>query len=339
VIVLNVRNVNEALPLGMALMAEQGVERHSRGGPVIEVPQPVSTVYSRPQERVLFSPERDANPFFHFFEGLWMLEGRNDVGFLRVFNPRMAEFSDDGELFHGAYGFRWREWFGFDQLTHVTHALFKNPEDRRAVVAMWSPNGDAVSSEGAGGSTSRDLPCNTHIYFKVRADQLHMTVCNRSNDMLWGAYGANVVHMSMLQEYIANKLGIEVGPYTQVSDSLHVYTEGPGGAVYSRVKERGPVYEATKLVKPAPDLYTRGLAAHYPMAADCIEWDLDMQHFFRLWDHGIDPSVEEYQTPFWDNVVKPLWKAWRLKSPPEARKCSALDWRHAALEWLSRRGK
>ena len=33
--------------------------------------------------------------------------------------------------------------------------------------------------------------------------KLCMTVCNRSNDMLWGAYGANVVHMSMLQEFVA----------------------------------------------------------------------------------------------------------------------------------------
>jgi hypothetical protein len=40
---------------------------------------PVVTCYSAPTQRVLFSPMRDANPFFHLMEALWMLAGRDDV--------------------------------------------------------------------------------------------------------------------------------------------------------------------------------------------------------------------------------------------------------------------
>ena len=32
-----------------------------------------------PTKELLFDPDRDANPFFHFMEGLWMLAGFNDL--------------------------------------------------------------------------------------------------------------------------------------------------------------------------------------------------------------------------------------------------------------------
>ena len=54
---------------------------------------------------------------------------------------------------------------------------------------------------------SKDLPCNTHVYFSIREGFLDMTVCNRSNDLIWGCCGANAVHMSFLQEYVATMWG------------------------------------------------------------------------------------------------------------------------------------
>ena len=50
-----------------------------------------------------------------------------------------------------------------------------------------------------------------------------MTVCNRSNDMIWGAYGANAVHMSILMEYVAVAVNAPMGSYYQISDSFHIY--------------------------------------------------------------------------------------------------------------------
>ncbi len=37
----------------------------SRNGPVLVIDEPVIITYEKPQERVLFNKERDANPFFH----------------------------------------------------------------------------------------------------------------------------------------------------------------------------------------------------------------------------------------------------------------------------------
>lgn len=331
--VISGRNVNSILPVGIALLDQMGIERMSRAGPVLEAPWPVVTTYRCPQERVLFSPLRDCNPFFHLFEALWMIAGRNDVEFLTKLNKRMAEYSDDGVVQHGAYGFRWREWFAFDQLHEVIALLKRDPSTRRAVVAMWSPNGDTVASEGAGGLVgTKDVPCNTHIYFKIRDGRLQMTVSNRSNDMLWGAYGANVVHMSFLQEYVANKVRVEVGTYVQMSDSFHVYTSGPGGDVWNKVKPLGdaPV---------SPDPYTKDDVRPMSLGAEGDDWDEDLEVFFGLFDAGKNPADIHYRTEWFDWVVRPMWTAYTTREATVTEFIKATDWRMAAREWLERRAK
>src|SRR5580692_11203956 len=87
------RNWNEASPRGMLTW-----ERH----------EPFITVYSKPQEYVLFNRDRDANPFFHFMESLWILAGNSDVSTLAKYNGQIAQFSDDGKVFHAPYGYRMR---------------------------------------------------------------------------------------------------------------------------------------------------------------------------------------------------------------------------------------
>jgi hypothetical protein len=66
------------------------------------IDEPVMLHYERPTERVLFNKARDANPFFHLYEALWMLAGRNDVAPLAYYVKDMARFSDDGKTFNGA---------------------------------------------------------------------------------------------------------------------------------------------------------------------------------------------------------------------------------------------
>ena len=117
--VIHARNAHEALHKGLQYMAVHGIARESRNGPVLVAPVPVVTVYQRPTERVVFWPERDANPWLHLMEALWMIGGRQDVAFPAYFAKQMLEYSDDGKLLHGAYGFRWRHHFGFDQLDDI----------------------------------------------------------------------------------------------------------------------------------------------------------------------------------------------------------------------------
>ena len=70
------KNVNEAFRELVGGIHDRTIEatRHeSRNGPVLVIEEPVTVCYENPNERVLFNTRRDANPFFHLFESLWML--------------------------------------------------------------------------------------------------------------------------------------------------------------------------------------------------------------------------------------------------------------------------
>ena len=208
-------DVNEAYSLMQAEKATYCEREETRNGPALVYQGPVLISHVMPFRRVLFDPVRDANPFFHYMEAIWMLSGSENVDFPAQFAKQIREYSDDGTTLGGAYGFRWFYHWD-DQVSEIIEMLKKDTKTRRAVLTMWDPQFDL-------GSSSKDIPCNTHAYFRVVNSMLDMTVCNRSNDLVWGALGANVVHMSILQEYIANATDIPVGTYHQFTNNLHVY--------------------------------------------------------------------------------------------------------------------
>lgn len=334
--VITARNVNGAYQLASQALDAEGIWTHNRNeatlGMTLEFPTPVTTVYTRPTERVLFYGRRDCNPFFHLMEGLWMLAGRRDVEWISRFNSNMKTFSDNGTTFHGAYGHRWRNHFGqwgigenpymwgaIDQLDGVVDILKKDPDSRRAVLQMWDPRADLRGQEN-----KKDVPCNTAIYFKIRRGALDMTVTNRSNDMVWGCYGANAVHMSMLQEYMAGRIGVPVGVYYQISDNLHAYK-----AVWDDKKVVETGYTAC--------WYETGAVKPYPMVATPDAWDEDLYCFME------GAEVGSMVNPFFRDVARPVEQAWFLyknKKQDEAKEmltnCVASDWRVACLEWIER---
>lgn len=209
------QDVNEAYHELQTLKHHYVELEETRNGKAWVFQEPVVITYLTPSRRVLFDPIRDANPFFHYMEALWMLSGSDTVSFPGQFAKNLKNYSDNGVTLNGAYGYRWRSHFGLDQIEHVVELLQRDPNSRRAVIAMWDPRQDWEES--------LDLPCNTHVYFRVVKGALTMTVCNRSNDLVWGTLGANVVHMSLLQEFIAGWLKMPVGPYHQFTNNLHIY--------------------------------------------------------------------------------------------------------------------
>jgi thymidylate synthase len=80
-----------------------------------------------------------------------MLAGSKDLKWIAHFNRNMESFSDNGKTINGAYGYRWRLYFGKDQLRQVVDMLRKNPADRRAVITMWDATYDL-------NSPSKDVP-------------------------------------------------------------------------------------------------------------------------------------------------------------------------------------
>lgn len=193
------------------------VQRDSRAGPTIEFNGVAVIENLETQNYVSQCPVRKANPFFHLAEAMWMLAGREDLDFLLTFNKSFGQYSDDGVKIRGsAYGIRWRSWFGVDQIDKLVAELTNN-ESRRAVLTQWDPADLNLNS--------KDVPCNLQTLFIVRNGYLDMTVTNRSNDLVYGMYGSNIVHFTILHQYVAAKLNLPVGVYRQVSNCLHIYTE------------------------------------------------------------------------------------------------------------------
>ena len=321
---IGARNVNDALAQGLRYLNEHGVREESRNGEVLVSPCPVTTVYVFPTQRVLFSPVRDANPFFHLMEALWMMAGRNDVQWPSFFNSRFPEYSDDGVILQGAYGHRWRQFFGYDQIFAIVQMLKADPKSRRAVLQMWSP--EDLRAE------SKDLPCNTVIYFRVRDDCLDMTVSNRSNDIYWGAYGANAVHMSVLQEFMAAAIGVSVGFYYQMSNNYHLYT-----GVTELNSEAAREFQAARSEKA--DLYQRLEVTSSPLVSSPAEqWMSDLADFMK------DPlNIPMFADPFFKNTAVPMFTSWYKRKQKisnglaEAKQIEAPDWHRASVEWIERR--
>ena len=317
-------NINSALSEALYYMNENGKLETSRNGNVLVSPVPVTTVYSDPTERVLFSPLRNANPFFHLMEALWMLSGRQDLEWPRYFNKRFSEYSDDNATLRGAYGYRWRNWFNRDQLPIIIKMLKETLNTRRAVLGMWDPENDL-------GAESNDIPCNTHIYFGISDNKLNMTVCCRSNDLWWGAYGANMVHFSILQEYIAAHVGVKIGTYTHLSNNFHLYTDIVPIDKLHKFAEDANINDRYLMegIIPSP-LFATGVDPSF--------WDDDLKRFMQF----PDQTAIQYEHDFFNNTAQPIYSAWKSRKDGMsdglmiANGIEAEDWRIACVEWIKR---
>lgn len=346
--VINARNVAEAYISGMRHLTGFGVREQSRAGEVLVASTPVTTVYHRPAERVLFDSQRDANPFFHLMESVWMLAGARDARWLdrwvKDFSSRFAE--DNGEA-HGAYGYRWRQHFSrmdpppaapitLDQLVETSQILYDNPASRQAVISMWDPAVDL-------GAVKRDIPCNDLIMLRGRMDhtdkvhELDVTVACRSNDAVWGAYGANAVHFSVMAEVLAGLSGMRLGRYYQVSNNFHVYVDVLNKVWPSR-EGTMDLYQMGH-VRPTPILQS-GIYDRPRLRNEALAL-LDSCQSFVV---SPDPTLTKWESRWLARTVAPMYKVhelWRAglrdKAIEATAEIEATDWRWAASAWMARR--
>lgn len=339
-------NVNDAFKLLVNSIADDDypiVRTPSRAGDVLQILEPMTVTYLNPRERVLFNEARDCNPFFHLMESLWMLAGRNDVAPMAYYSSGISDIaSDDGVTFNGAYGHRWRcniltqynerlgayEGKDVDQLPLIIKQLREKPNSRRVVLQMWNVEDDLLKID-----TTKDVCCNTNAYFLLNNGKLDMTVCNRSNDMIWGMLGANVVHFSILQEYLAAHIGVEVGRYNQFTNNLHVYTE-----------RWTPEYW---LADSTPDYYRERTPPvnPFPLVQNPAKFDEELKTFNTNWlgrDLRKIVLTARFQEPFFQHVAWPMVKAYHFYKVKDfsaaLRACSEIeadDWRIVATAWMN----
>lgn len=148
-------------------------------------------------------------------EFLWYLARSDDIGFIKYYAPKYAEFVDviDGKV-PEAYGPRLFAWHGVDQVKQVIELLRERSASRQAVIQLFDRND---LSNGR-----RDVPCTCTLQFLLRENRLDAITMMRSNDAVRGL-PHDLFAFTMLQELIARSLGVEPGIYRHWVGSLHIY--------------------------------------------------------------------------------------------------------------------
>jgi len=288
------RSAHEIYRSQLQCLLERGAEVTVRGLRSRELLNAV-TIITEPRRRVHLVPGRRANPFLALSESIWLLAGRNDVQALLPYNKRIMDYSDDGETLYDAYGYRIK-----NQIPELIERLQVDSSDRRAVLMVWEPR-DLTA-------VTKSPPCNDIIMFKLRDGRLHMTVFCRSNDIHWGLYAVNLCQFSVLQEYLATRLRAELGTQTHISNSLHLYLDGPGAGPTKRMQR---CWETGLPLLPEPQpLFPSGLPRHEEFVRSCsaildgemlhddvpfLEFADDFLRYYRVRNMDIRPPLRGIQ--------------------------------------------
>jgi thymidylate synthase len=211
---------NQAYPDLIKAVMDQGVDLPSRVSACREI-HPAVVEVSDPSQRLVTALGRPVNVAFALAEALWILQGREDVEMPLFYNSTIDKYSDNGRTFNAAYGRRLRDSFGHDQLKDVERLLKADPESRQATLVLSLPS-KVRAYRGPDKNTTKDRACNVLAHVMIRDGQLDWMQVVRSNDAMWGT-PYNWMQFSHLHEFLATRLEVNLGKYTHMVDSLHVY--------------------------------------------------------------------------------------------------------------------
>ncbi len=152
-------------------------------------------------------------------EQIWFLMGsQRPCEFLRDYTKIWDDFTEADGTVQAAYGYRWRNHFGRDQLEDLVNLLKTQPGSRHAVVVTWDPSDDGLGT----GTRKKNVPCPYTFTINIIGNKLHMHNIIRSNDMMLGC-PHDVAGFALLMYILAAKIGVKPGKYTHSISNAHIY--------------------------------------------------------------------------------------------------------------------
>lgn len=282
----------------------------------------VSFQLADPTARVPFLPSRRTNVVFNFAEALWFLEGRDDVAMISYYAPRMRSYSLDGVSVDGsAYGTRLfgpTDGTGRSQFDQVLDLIREDKETKRAVMVLFRPWETADPHHP-------DVSCTIAFQLLLREDRLHGVCYMRANDAVQGLI-SDVFSFTLIQEFAARQLGIEVGSYGHHVGSMHV-GERDEGRVRRVLAEHPP-----QAVNPVTFAFPRMPDTSWADVDQVMQLEQELRaNHVALSPREIDASG---LAPYWQQVIL-LFEVYRqithIKAPVDAVTMDAL-W--PAYRWL-----
>jgi thymidylate synthase len=157
-------------------------------------------------------------------EFLWYFMGRNDVEYISKYAKFWESIQNEDGTVNSAYGnliFTQRNEYGFTQYGWALESLLKDQDSRQAVLHFNLP-----SHQWNG---NKDFVCTMYAIFQIRNGRLNFTVSMRSNDVILGL-PTDIAFFVTLQSQMLNHLrnyqeyqDLEMGTYTHISNSSHIY--------------------------------------------------------------------------------------------------------------------
>ena len=152
-------------------------------------------------------------------EQIWYIMGsQRPEDFVKKFTKIWDDFTEEDGTVPAAYGHRWRNAFGRDQLGLLIKHLSEQPGSRHGVVVTWDPREDGLGNPAA----KKNVPCPYTFTVNIIGNKLHIHSVVRSNDMMLGC-PHDVAGFALLQAILAAKLGVQSGKLTHTISNAHIY--------------------------------------------------------------------------------------------------------------------
>ncbi|WP_432586818.1 thymidylate synthase [Streptomyces sp. HD1123-B1] len=315
------RSVEDAY-LALLRLATEDHEHHigARGNDAREVIG-VSFRLSDPRQRLPYLVQRKANPVFQFAEALWYLAGRRDLAMIGYYAPSMRASSADGVRLGGsAYGhtlFTPPDGGSTSPFDRVLQLLRTETDSKRGYLPVFSAAELAIAD-------NPDVACLAGLHLLHRDGRLHMVCHMRANDLDCGLL-SDVFSFTIIQEYAAVQLGLELGAYTHFIGSAHVNdrnTERVNRVLTEADSRSAPVHF------PFPAMPKDTTAATVAQV---------LAHEETLRTRGVRYSVEHIRgldlAPYWQQVLL-LFEFYRAVQHDQAVDPDVLAALDPGLRWL-----
>lgn len=205
-------DIDEAWLYWYNLLNDNPEITESRDGEVIGEVINAITIINDPTRCIMKNTTRNLSMRYMIGEGLWYLSANNNLKEIQKYTQNWNRMSDDGETVNSNYGYCIAKKFGFNQWQYVLDMLRKNPNTRQAIIHIKTADNKA----------SNDVNCTVCLQFFIRDNKLYLTTYIRSND-LWYGFPYDVFQFTAMQILMSMQLGIELGTYTHIAGSLHLY--------------------------------------------------------------------------------------------------------------------
>jgi len=206
-------------------------------------------------------------------EVAWQFMGIKDPTWILGKAPKLwSKFVEDGEL-KTAYGWRWREAFGRDQIAMAVSELRDNPTNRQLYISAWNPAEDGLGEP----NLPKNIPCPVGFSLTVVEGCLNLAVFIRSSDVFVGL-PYDTMGYALTLDAIAASAGLKLGTLHVTLAHPHIYEphwdftgSGEGSRCGISQEPNMPGW-TIEMIEEAPDAYVETVK-RLASRTTRVEWD------------------------------------------------------------------